>query len=387
MTFEIVQVIQELSNEGGAECVALELARAFGRVGIANRVVASTLGKTVGDNITIERVAPWLSRIPTRGAFRHVGRAAVVPLFTLAATRALRRHSGAVILTHGDSLKGDAMVVHAVNNENLAWKRSVGNQLWMLNPLHLWVKLRDRWMIGGLRYRMFVAVSARVAGELQKHYAVPATHIHVIPNGIDTDRFRPDPVAGQSIRREFGIPEDARLLLFAGHEFDRKGLAHVIGALDRLEPNVWLIVVGSGNSKPYSRMTTLAGRRLIFAGSRSDMPALYAAADAFVFPTAYETFSLVCMEAMACGIPVFATRVGGIEDYLEDGLNGFGIAADPDDIASKISRTFSDESLLDKLRTGARATALKYRWDVIASKYIALMKQIQSSKRDAIFSR
>ena len=50
------------------------------------------------------------------------------------------------------------------------------------------------------------------------------------------------------------------------------------------------------------------------------MPRLYSAADAFVFPTAYESFSLVCMEAMACGVPVFAASAGGIEDYVQDGV-------------------------------------------------------------------
>ena len=58
------------------------------------------------------------------------------------------------------------------------------------------------------------------------------------------------------------------------------------------------------------------------------MTAFYSAADAFLLPSAYETFSLVCMEAMACGVPVFATLVGGIEDYLQDGVNGMAVPRD-----------------------------------------------------------
>jgi glycosyltransferase involved in cell wall biosynthesis len=383
MELQIVQVVQELSTAGGVERVAWELARAFGRAGIANTVVVSTVGEPLGGGTTIEYVGSWLSRIPTRGPLRYLGRTVVVPLFTLAATRAVGRHSAAAVLSHGDSLRGDALVVHAVNAESLAEKRSAGRWLWMLNPMHLWVSLRDRWMIGGLRYRMYVAVSARVSAELQKHYGIPATRIRIIPNGIDLDRFRRDSAAGQSIRREFGVPAGAKLLLFAGHEFRRKGLAHAIGALERLGPDVWLLVVGSDNPDRYRKMATRAGDRLIFAGQRLDMPAFYAAADAFVLPTAYETFSLVCMEAMAAAVPVFATRVGGIEDYLEDGINGYAIDMDPEDIASKIGRTLADKVLFDKMRSGARATALRYGWDQVASRYIELLGQIQSSKRDA----
>jgi glycosyltransferase involved in cell wall biosynthesis len=380
MELQIVQIVQELSTAGGVERVAWELARAFSRAGIANTIIARTVGEPPGRGSTIEYVAPWLCRIPTRGTLRYIGRAAVVPLFTLAATRAAGRHREAAVLSHGDSLGGDILVVHAVNAESLAEKRSAGRWLWMFNPMHLWVGVRDRWMIGGLRYRMFVAVSARVAAELQHHYRVPAARIRIIPNGIDVDRFRPDSSAGRSVRREFGIPAAAKLLLFVGHEFRRKGLAHLIEALERLGPDVWLLVVGSESPDPFRKIAVRSGNRIIFAGPRNDMPAVYAAADAFVLPTAYETFSLVCMEAMAAGVPVFATRVGGIEDYLEDGINGYAVAPDGEDIATKIRRAFADESLFDRLRRGARATAMKYGWDLVASRYSELMEQIQLSK-------
>ncbi len=381
MTLEIVQIVQEFSTAGGVERVAWELARAFGRAGIANTVLSSTIGESVGGATKIDRIAPWLSHVPTRGLLRHVGRAVVVPCFTFAATYALRRHRGAVVISHGDSLRGDVLVVHAVNAESLAEKRRAGERGWMLNPMHLWVALRDRWMIGGLRYRTLVAVSRRVSLELQKIYGVPEDRIRIIPNGIDVGRFRPDPVARNGIRQEFGIPADAKVLLFAGHEFRRKGLEPAIGALERLPPDVWLLVVGSDNPAPYRKLATVAADRLVFAGARRDMPAFYAAADAFVFPTAYETFSLVCMEAMASGIPVFATRVGGIEDYLEDGVNGFGIGTNPEEIAGKIGRALSDPVLIERLRAGAVATASQYGWDRVAEKYIQLLEQLDVPAR------
>jgi UDP-glucose:(heptosyl)LPS alpha-1,3-glucosyltransferase len=382
MELEVIQIIQELSTEGGAERVAWELARAFSRAGVKNTAVSSTVGEPVGGLTKVQRVASWLARIPTRGALRHLGRAIVVPLFTIAATFAVRRRRDAVVLSHSDSLKGDAVILHAINAENLSQKRQAGNWQWMLNPLHLWVWFRDFWMISGMRYRIFVAVSARVSADLQRYYGVPASRIRVIPNGIDVDQFQPDPVARRRIRAEFGIPDDVKLIVFVGHEFRRKGLAPAISAFERLGGNARMLVVGSDNAAPYRKLAVTSADRLIFAGARRDMAAIYAAADAFVFPTSYETFSLVCMEAMACGVPVFATKVGGIEDYLVDDVNGYAISLDPDDIAEKIARTFSDEALLQRLRAGARATALNYRWDNIAAQYIALMSEIQSAKQN-----
>ena len=385
MNFEIVQVVQELSTAGGVETVAAELARVFTRSGLPNVVLASSVSKAFEQDIKVERVAPWLSRIATRGVFRHLGRILVVPIFTLAATRAIRkRYPHAVVISHGDSLTGDVLVVHAVNAQSLMEKRNAGKWRWLLNPMHLWVSLRDRWMISGLRYHTFVAVSSRVATELQQLYSVPSSRISVISNGIDLQRFSRSVESRTTIRRQFKIPLDAKLLLFVGHEFERKGLAHVIGALDRLGDDTWLLVAGSDNPAPYRKLSSKAAKRVIFAGARSDLPQLYSAADAFVLPTAYETFSLVCMEAMACSLPVFATAAGGIEEYLKDGVNGFQIRMDAGDIASKLAAAFADPALMQRLQEGALATAKTYGWDRVGVHYIELLKQVDAARRGSI---
>jgi UDP-glucose:(heptosyl)LPS alpha-1,3-glucosyltransferase len=385
MNFQIVQVVQELSTAGGVETVAAELARVFTRSGLPNVVLASAVSKTFGEDTKVERIAPWLSLIPTRGVFRHLGRVLVVPIFTLAVTRAIRkRYPDAVVVSHGDSLTGDVLVVHAVNAQSLVEKRNAGSWRWLLNPMHLWVSLRDRWMIGGLRYRRFVAVSSRVATELRQIYGVPPSRIRVIYNGIDLQRFNRSADSKIAIRRQFNIPQEARLLLFVGHEFQRKGLAHVIGAMDRLGDDTWLLVVGADNPAPYRKIAPGVQDRVIFAGARSDMPQLYSAADAFVLPTAYETFSLVCMEAMACALPVFATAAGGIEEYLNDGVNGFLIKMDADDVAAKLAAAFADPALMDRLRDGAIATARIYGWDRVGVQYVELLKQVDASKRSTL---
>src|SRR5579871_3137117 len=101
MDFEVVQVVQELSTAGGVETVAAELARVFTRSGLPNVVLASAVSRASEQGIKVERVAPWLSVIATRGVFRHLGRLLVVPIFTLVATHAIRkRYPNAVIVSH-----------------------------------------------------------------------------------------------------------------------------------------------------------------------------------------------------------------------------------------------------------------------------------------------
>ncbi len=382
MPFRIVQVIQEFSRDGGAETVAWELQRAWERAGIDSTVIASTVAEPVAPTV-VERVSPWLGRVPTRGVLRHLGRFLVVPFFTVAATWALRRHRDAVVLSHGDSLSGDVVIIHAVNAASLQSKRDEGGWIWALNPMHLWVAVRDRLMIRGLRYRTYIALSERVRTELQDLYGVPGDRIRIIPNGVPLDRFRRDPAAGAAIRAELGIPSTDKVLLFCGHEFARKGLAYVAGALDHLPADTWLLVVGEDPAGPYRAAAGQSADRVRFLGARRDMPALYNASDAFVLPTAYESFSLVCMEAMACGVPIFATMVGGIESYLENDVNGHEITRDAIGIADILRPVLADPAALRRLSEGASETAQRFGWDGIAAQYAEMLQTIWQEKAQA----
>jgi UDP-glucose:(heptosyl)LPS alpha-1,3-glucosyltransferase len=378
---EVLQVIQEFGAIGGADRVAWELAQAFNRMGLINGVVTSTARDASDTATDVVLVSSWITGLSTRGGMRHLARLLVFPTFTLAATCAVRRRAKSLVISHGDCLAGDVVVVHAVNAENLAIKKAAGQWRWLLNPIHAWVALRDYWMIGHLRYKRYIAVSRRVSQELVKHYRVPESRIRVISNGVDVERFKPDASARRQIREDFGIPQEAPLLLFVGHEFNRKGLAHLIDAMERLGPEFHLLVVGSDNQAPYRAMAKVSVGRIVYAGEQKNVERFFAAADAFVFPTSYETFSLVCMEAMASGLAVFATPVGGIEEYLKDGRNGMVITQDGADIAQKVETVFQSATLAAQLRVAARATAENYSWDNIAGQYIDLLSEILEERK------
>ncbi|HEY8184964.1 MAG TPA: glycosyltransferase family 4 protein [Pyrinomonadaceae bacterium] len=378
----ILQLSLELGLGGGSECVAYELHRAWLALGLDARVLTSSVTEPEPQGISY--VASWLTLWGMRARWRHLAALFAVPLFTLLATwRAYRTRGSRIILSHGDSLIGDVCIVHAVNRASLAEKRRAGYYLWLLNPSNLWVTWRDWWMLRGGRYRRIVAISERVRKQVKQHYRVPDERIVTIPNGINLSRYDPSNVKSRAeVRRSFGVSKDVPLLLFVGSQYRLKGLEFAIRALAEMETKAVLIVIGGDIATPYKKLAERLGvcDRVIFAGARSDLPRIYPAADALVLPTLYETFALVCLEAMASGLPVLATSVGGIEDYLIDGENGIHIQRDPHDIALKLDHVLNDAVLCQRIRECGLTTAKNYAWEKIAKQYLKLFNELLSER-------
>jgi len=386
----ILQISLEMGFGGGSECVAFELHRAWQALGLDSRAITSQATEPESRN-GITFVTPWLGRFGLRSRRRHLATVFTVPFFTLAATwRAKRNRGSKIVLSHGDSLTGDVCVVHAVNRASLAEKSRTGYYGWLLNPSNLWVAWRDWWMLRGGRYRKVVAISERVRQQLKHYYNVPDERIVTIPNGINLDRFKPENAQSRAaVRQSFGVPDDAPLVLFAGSQYRLKGLEFAIRALVEMETKAILMVVGADVAAPFKRLAEQLGvsDRVIFAGARSDLPTIYPAADAFVLPTLYETFALVCLEAMASGLPVLASPVGGIEDYLDDGVNGLHIQRDATDIAAKLDRLFNDRDLHTRLREAGIATAQSYEWKKIAQQYVNLFDELIAERAQGLGTR
>ncbi|MEX3099776.1 MULTISPECIES: glycosyltransferase [unclassified Streptomyces] len=173
--------------------------------------------------------------------------------------------------------------------------------------------------------RSTVAVSPTVADRLRR-WGVPAPRIEVVPNGIDLDRFRFDPVARHRTRRRLGLPEDAYVIggigrLSAGKRFDV-----LIEALAQLPDDHWLLLVGGGPQESVLRRTAHevgVADRVLFTGERPyvpdgspgpDLPSLTSAMDVLASPSPDEAFGLAAVEALAAGLPVRYASCPAIED-------------------------------------------------------------------------
>ncbi len=175
---------------------------------------------------------------------------------------------------------------------------------------------------------------------------VPAAKLRVVRNGI-----RPEPVASDrgGLCRRLGLTTDAELVLTVARFTDQKGHAFLLDAapavLARM-PRARFVWVGEGPLRGdlQERVRVLGlDERIIFAGRRSDVPELLAAADLLVLPSRFEGLPLVALEAMAAGLPVVGTRVCGTAEAVEDGVTGRLVEpGDPGALAAAILEALED---------------------------------------------
>jgi len=231
---------------------------------------------------------------------------------------------------------------------------------------------------------VFVGVSEGVADEVREHHPRFADRVEAIHNGVDTSAFAPGvhAEAARAERVRLEIPDDALTLAFVGSEWGRKGLEPVIRALGEA-PDWTLLVVGSGDREHYGRLARTLGveSRVRFLGVRSDVAVIYGAADAFVLPSSYETFSIVTFEAAASGLPVLATPVSGVRELVRDGENGYLIRPDAGVIGDRLNLLAGDPELRARLGAAARASALGFDSQRMVRRYHELYERLAAEGR------
>ncbi|MDV7999965.1 glycosyltransferase [Rhodococcus sp. IEGM 1408] len=194
------------------------------------------------------------------------------------------------------------------------------------------------------------------------HYSgVAPTNWRVVHNGIDVAGFRPGP-ADAGVRGELTGGRDGFLAVLPAAFREQKGITHAISAWSRVvevHPEALLALVGGGDEEPVLREAVrehgLEGS-VVFTGVRTDMAAVYRAADAVLLPSLVENLPTVLIEAGSAGRPVVATTVGGIPEIVLDGVTGLLCPpADPAAMAERILRLVDDPEL--RAAMGSQATS------------------------------
>jgi UDP-glucose:(heptosyl)LPS alpha-1,3-glucosyltransferase len=313
--------------------------------------------------------------------FKHVAAlnafsALGIASFAVMGKRSLQRQQYDITHAHGNVIGADIITAHSCHRAGLHAHHS--KNLGVADKLRLFLERKN---YGERRFKKIIAVAEGVKRELMAEYGVAADDVVVIPNGVDLDRFNPRQraTAGNDIRRKLGVRAEHVILLFVANEFERKGLSVLLSAMPLLRnASVHLVVLGGDTEAPYvHKARTLAvSENIHFCGVVGNIEDYYAAADVFVLPTYYEAFSLATLEAAALGLPLIVTKVNGTEELIEDGVNGFFIERDADDIARKVRLVADDPQLRSKLGTHARQSAERYAWEIIAEKTIALYEEV-----------
>jgi glycosyltransferase involved in cell wall biosynthesis len=208
---------------------------------------------------------------------------------------------------------------------------------------------------------------------------VPASRLAVVPCGVDLDRFSPrGPRAARDGRHR---------ILSLGRLVERKGVETTIRAMAAV-PDAELVIAGGGDAiadAEQARLATIAAAggvqdriRLVGQIPRDDVPALLRSADVVVSVPWYEPFGMVPLEAMACGVPVIASAVGGHLDTVVDGRTGALVPArDPAAVAQRLRELLADPARLAAIGSAAAARArTRYGWSRIALETEMLYRQV-----------
>lgn len=205
-----------------------------------------------------------------------------------------------------------------------------------------------------------VACSKAVKNELVQYYNISPNKIKVIHNGVNIEKFTP--LDKKEARKKLLLPQQNTYALWVGSNPQRKRLSTAIKAVEQSHCSK-LLVAG---------MTGTPAGKTIFLGkvSEQDLITAYSAADILLFPTIYEGFPMVPLEAIACGLPAIVSEESNLGEIITQGTHGFVVKEKtPQGYQEKIDQIINDPAMLKEMSTKCRELALTYCWQNQTEKY------------------
>jgi glycosyltransferase involved in cell wall biosynthesis len=363
---------------GGVESNAERLARYLVAHGVRVQVLTKRIGQQLPDQadrdgITIRRIGPrgersslgkWLmTPAIIRWLVRHAADYDVVCCVDYRATGVAalmaRRTTGRPVVFQAQTtgvLSGD-------NVDPLLRRAGIGGRGAVARAV--------KWPVRAL-YRgadAFACISRDIERETLA-CGIPRERVWYLPNAIDMTHFRPaEPGERDRIRRDLGLPADRVICLFVGRLSREKGVMDLLEAWRLLQPSAALLVVAGPDMTGHAWDAGASGRafvaahalgeRVLFAGPLNDVAPMIRASDLVVQPSHFEALGLSAIEALACGVPLVASGVGGLLDFVVDGENGrLSPPEDPAALAGRLGPLLSDATERARLATRARASVL-----------------------------
>lgn len=235
--------------------------------------------------------------------------------------------------------------------------------------------------------------------QLQQYYAADPHKIQIVPPGVDLTRFYPIPQ--DEAKAVIGIPSNERVILFVGRIEPLKGIDNLLKSIAFLRSSNalttcphYVAIIGGDPDRPRDlldremRHLQDLNKRLglddmvVFLGKKAQdsLPYYYSAAEVVVMPSHYESFGMVALEAMACGTPVIATRVGGLQMLVKDGVNGLSVPDDdPKMLAKQLMQILCEQGLRTKLRQNGLSFAQDYSWSIITDSLVQIYQAMLSA--------
>ena len=245
-----------------------------------------------------------------------------------------------------------------------------------------------------------IAVSSGMREDVLRVYpTLDPGRVHVVRNGIDTEVWHPaDPlgsVAGESVLADLGVDRDRPIVAFVGRITRQKGVAHLLAAAHRFDPDVQLVLCAGAPDTPEiaaevsAGVAELARERSGVFWVREILPIgkvreILSAATVFVCPSVYEPLGIVNLEAMACSTAVVASDVGGIPEVVADGVTGSLVHYDPNDtngyqtrLAEAVNALVADPEKAERYgKAGRQRCIAEFSWARIAEQTLEIYRKL-----------
>lgn len=222
---------------------------------------------------------------------------------------------------------------------------------------------------------------------LVEKYGVVEANIDVIPGGVDLSRFKPG--SKLAARERLGLDAKENIILYVGRLESFKGIQILVNAfaiLGREREFIRLFVVGGTNEDDpdfvllrnlIEKLEVRDRVSIQFAVPQQKLRDYYLAADVLALPSFHETFGLVALEAMACGTPVVAARVGALPSVIEHQVTGYLVDThDPADFSHTFAQILSDQNHLRLMGQTAIDWAGQFPWERVADKHLAVYRSV-----------
>lgn len=228
-----------------------------------------------------------------------------------------------------------------------------------------------------------IPVSKWTRNDMMK-YNLPRSKFEVIYNGINPEKFR----AGKNtaVKKKLGMKPFSPLISWSGRIIEQKGLEYLIKAMPlvvKRMPTTKLLIIGTGTDVKKLRKLAAklkVGNSVIFYGSiaYNELNNVLRGCDVFAFPSIWEPFGIAILDAMASGLPVVASKEGGIPEIVENGKDGFLVEKkNSRQLAEALVKILEDKKLRDKMaRNAERHAKTKFAWKKIARQTLALYKKV-----------
>lgn len=372
----VALVAHDIHDGGGMERTLAELIRRAGG-SIDFLVVSRTLAEDLRPLVTWRRVRVPARPFPVKfclffalaGCLYH--RAAVDLVHTLGAIMPRRTDLASVHFCHIAYRRTARR--HGPHDRRLLRRTN--------NRISFYLGLcAERWVYRAPMARALAAVSEGGAREVGECY--PGIPVVLTPNAVDTARFRPDPAGRAELRAALGEAEDQVVALFVASRWEDKGLDVVLAGVEHARrvrgQSIRLWVVGSGSGRRLDAMVAAHGvaGSVRFLGRRDDAERLFQAADLFVMPSLYETFSMVAHEAAASCLPIVATEVSGIAELLRGGEAGIAVRRDAAEVGDALAGLASDPDRRCRMGRAGRERVLALDWDRSTDSVVRLYERL-----------